>query len=212
MVIFYFQYFSPIIFLWFLELIFLTLFPVIKSLLYNFVSFSAYKSLNFYLGEKADQNLVSLLWNLVMTRASCCAVEGFHDFKNLSSWQNTRLSNQIIPSACCVQDLSTEDFTTSPFKPKDNHCTFVPTKYNSHWKVGCLPTLVNALSNHTSLIILVLIIVLTFEMIIVSLAVCLYLIQKTQRDRNPVQYKVVIRDLEAGELENRKRNLSKVNS
>ena len=139
------QYFTPILLLWGLELVFLILLPAFKSLLYSTSAWLGRFSLDFYKGEMEEKNLVSFFWNNVMAQLECCGVNNYTDFTYSAEWQRSKLNLQVIsrfdlfiltfiiqlvPSSCCILDQTEYPQTISP---QDAHCVFVPTKYNSHW-------------------------------------------------------------------------------
>merc|ERR1712106_765289 len=112
-------------------------------------------------------------------------------------WQVTRLDRQLIPSPCCILDQTAYPWAISP---EDSHCVFVPTKYNSHWMQvisrtrrkqliflqGCLPRPTEYLTANTSTVILVIIFLLTVEMTVILLAVCLCVLQNSRTHKHTV--------------------------
>ena len=68
--------------------------------------------------------------------------------------------------------------------PQDSHCITVPTSYNSYWVQGCLPRISGLITQHTSLVILLIIFLLTLEIVVIILAVCLCMLQRTRTDKS----------------------------
>ena len=174
------MYFTPILALWVIQLVFIILLPVGKTILYSAVGWAGTWSLDHYRGEKEEQNLLTWVWNTGMAGLQCCGVQGYADFTNTTWWQRGRLSMQILPSACCILDMAAYPVSVSP---QDSHCITVPTSYNSYWVQGCLPRLSGLISQHTSLVILFIISLLTLEIVVIILAVCLCMLQRTRTDK-----------------------------
>ena len=77
---------------------------------------------------------------------------------------------QVIPAACCILDTSQLPLIS----PLDDHCVFVPTKYNSYWTEGCGEKLTKLLLPHTKTLIWILILILASEFILILLCIGLW--------------------------------------
>ena len=88
------KYFTPIILLWGLELVFLILLPAFKTILSSTVSWVGRLSLTYYRGDLNEINLVTFAWNNVMAQLECCGVHNYTDFTHSKGWQMTKLNLQ----------------------------------------------------------------------------------------------------------------------
>ena len=76
------MYFTPIIVLWVMQLVFIILLPVGKTILYSAVGWAGTWSLDHYRGEREELNLLTWVWNTGMAGLQCCGVQGYADFTN----------------------------------------------------------------------------------------------------------------------------------
>ena len=95
---------------------------------------------------------------------------------------------QVVPASCCILNAS---LYPTRISPKDPHCIFVPTSYNSHWRSGCLPMLTNLLTEHSSLTVMLIIIFIASQMLLILLAVCLCCLQTDKRRKTT--HRIVLR-------------------
>jgi len=171
-------YFIPVLVLWSLQLVLLTCLPFLQSRFQKLITWMAKLSLESYRGESAEENLNTLSWNYLMASFSCCGFSNYTDFKQSQSFIQTKLKNQIVPEPCCT--LNSELYPSS-ISASDPNCIYTPTSYNSHFIQGCGSVVREAFLNHLDILIIVGIAVVTIEMILVILAVCLFLMKPAKK-------------------------------
>lgn len=181
-------YLVPLLGVWSCQLLFLTCLPLLKSRLTSLLNWGAALSLQYYRGENAEPNLMTLGWNHLMASMSCCGFHNFTDFQSSSSYLESRIQHQIVPAPCCILDSRKyPEFIL----PRDSHCIFTPTSYNSYFIKGCYQELSHQLMAHLDIIVIAVISLLTAEILLVILSACLCLLQKDGKNIHTV----VIRDM-----------------
>ena len=78
--------------------------------------------------------------------------------------------------------------------PEHTQCVFVPTTYNSFFLNGCLSSITSLAASNLPSVILAIILLLSVEMVIIILAVCLCLLQRSRTDKLVRRETVVVRE------------------
>ena len=79
--------------------------------------------------------------------------------------------------------------------PEHTQCVYVPTTYNSFFLNGCLSSITNLAAANLPSVILAIILLLSVEMVVIILAVCLCLLQRSRTDKLEVRReRVVVRE------------------
>merc|ERR1719305_1726159 len=116
-----------------------------------------------------------------MAQLSCCGVSNFTDFSTSVTFQESRQARQLVPASCCILDPS---LYPQRLVPEHTQCVYVPTTYNSFFLNGCLSSITNLAAANLPSVILVII-----------LAVCLCLLQRSRTDKLEVRReRVVVRE------------------
>ncbi|XP_050305725.1 tetraspanin-18-like [Anthonomus grandis grandis] len=74
------------------------------------------------------KNPVSMSWDAIQISLKCCGVNGYQDFAENESINNST-NGWRIPSSCCALSLDG--------KPLDSGCMSNPTDSNSYYQIGC---------------------------------------------------------------------------
>merc|ERR1712037_916511 len=79
--------------------------------------------------------------------------------------------------------------------PEHTQCVYVPTTYNSFFLNGCLSSITNLAAANLPSVILAIILLLSVEMVVIILAVCLCLLQRSRTDKLVVREQVTAQQL-----------------
>lgn len=188
-------YLSPLLLAWGLQLLTLLLLPALQSSIYRGLSTLASSSLSLYQVQSPEsqrpQSLLSLSWDHMMAQLSCCGVSNFTDFSTSVSFQESKQARQLVPASCCILDPS---LYPHRLVPEHTQCVFVPTTYNSFFLNGCLSSITSLAASNLPSVILAIILLLSVEMVIIILAVCLCLLQRSRTDKLVRRETVVVRE------------------
>ncbi|XP_021368948.1 uncharacterized protein LOC110460395 [Mizuhopecten yessoensis] len=95
-------------------------------------------------------DVVSVAFNFIMIKLSCCGVDGFSDFYRAAQWPKLVQTNGSIdvplltPLACCKPEVRT----------RNNYaCAANPTNQNSNYRQGCYNSIWDEVYSHNTLII-----------------------------------------------------------
>ena len=202
-------YLSPLLLAWGLQLLTLLLLPALQSSIYRGLSSLATSSLSLYQVQSPETHqgppsLLSLSWDHVMAQLSCCGVSNFTDFSTSVTFQESRQARQLVPASCCILDPSLYPQRFQPVSkgltkcfrlvPEHTQCVYVPTTYNSFFLNGCLSSITNLAAANLPSVILAIILLLSVEMVVIILAVCLCLLQRSRTDKLVRRERVVVRE------------------
>jgi len=189
-------YLSPLLLAWGLQLLTLLLLPALQSSIYRGLSSLATSSLSLYQVQSPETHqgppsLLSLSWDHLMAQLSCCGVSNFTDFSTSMTFQESKQARQLVPASCCILDPS---LYPHRLVPEHTQCVFVPTTYNSFFLNGCLSSITSLAASNLPSVILAIILLLSVEMVIIILAVCLCLLQRSRTDKLVRRETVVVRE------------------
>ncbi|XP_033758210.1 uncharacterized protein LOC117340561 [Pecten maximus] len=112
-------------------------------------------------------DVVSVTYNYIMIKLSCCGVDGFSDFTRAKKWPKAiRLDGNIsipllTPVACCKSEV---------MKRNNYACAANPTNLNSNYRQGCYNSFWEEVYKHNPLIISCATGVVLFELLLIFFA------------------------------------------
>lgn len=113
-------------------------------------------------------NIVSIGWNVVNLKFSCCGIDNYYDFSNATNWIKDYGGGNVLltPLSCCV---------TLPSNSSDFTCAQANlTTSTNNYNTGCFDEIWNVVIGNAAITATVLAVCLIMQIIFILTALCMF--------------------------------------
>jgi len=108
-----------------------------------------HETLEHHYTAQQQTNAVTVTWDLLQSKLSCCGVNNYTDFARAPLWLANKTSGAQMPESCC----RLLDADSHIIKARDPDCTQRPNQNNSFYMKGCYSTIIEYLEHNINIVV-----------------------------------------------------------